>query len=563
MRTQLRILLALAALALPAQAGCSLLKLDEIDRTQCATDMDCADLEAIRSTGSACRTWQCEPGMVNGIAGRYCVEGVRDDDNDRVPPAMCVTAPAPADCDDMTMTTAPGAPETCNLVDDNCDGIVDNGFGSMSSIVIMADAPASNPRTSISQGFADDGSVTVAQFRNNQPIRFGSLTPGANAVTPLSLAASARVEGTFGAHANLDERGVLAVFDPPPGDETCLPPMTCGDGRCNPRERVSVGACPADCPATCGDGTCAAAAMETHLTCPTDCEPTIAQWLSGSTAVSACFEPTRLNSATLTPSSSGDALLVWVDDAGERACGSATSAPVYARMIRARMGGAREIVSSGRINLGTTRDWLGASTLFVEGIGFVVAHVNDAGAVELDRIEVLSELDSVAATPLGVNDATAASEVSLATAGERTIVVAFTDGACDAPNRIALQSVVLSPTSATWTSPFTLQAAAGIVHRFPVVSRSGAVGTTLRRGEFAVFYGAGPLPEPPGLPRAELHAVRVAPDLSAIVGTPITINNVIADDRPFVSPVNVSWGFVTSTTAETVVSGTLSCIEGT
>ncbi|HBQ14922.1 MAG TPA: hypothetical protein DEF51_28615 [Myxococcales bacterium] len=56
-------------------------------------------------------------------AGRCVEEGPPfDTDGDRVAPPPCGD-----DCDDRNASTFPGAAETCNGIDDDCDGVVDEG----------------------------------------------------------------------------------------------------------------------------------------------------------------------------------------------------------------------------------------------------------------------------------------------------------------------------------------------------------------------------------------------------------------------------------------------------
>jgi hypothetical protein len=548
MRMHLRILLALTALALPAQTGCSFMRLDKINRTQCATDMDCADLEAIQSTGSACRTWQCEPGTVNDISGLYCVQGVRDDDNDGAFPAMCAPTPAEADCDDRVSTTEPMADESCNLVDDNCDGIIDNPF-----VGIPTELPAAGMAGATSLSASAGNQVSVARFVAGAHVRTGTVRPGGGALT-VSDTESALIEGSRGAHVALNE-GVLAVFDPADNDPFCLPTaVSCGDGRCSSQEILDAN-CRGpgqDCVATCGNGVCDTG--ENSRSCTPDCKPTIAQWIAGTSVKSVCLDPAIYERATLTNSPTGDVLLVWVEDANTRGCGMSREAPIYARMLRTLgAGAAREVTQSTvRLELGTTRDWLGASTVFVEGIGFVVAHINAAGAVELHRIEVVPNLAMVAATSLGDNAATAASEVSLVNAGGTNVVVAYTDGACNEANRVMVQSAAVSASSATWATALALQATATVNHRLPVASRNGTPASTGddRRGEWAVLYHE----------RNDTYAVRVLPDLSATTAEPVVFTRLILGGRAYLAPLDAAWGFVAPTNVETLVSGSLACM---
>jgi hypothetical protein len=52
-----------------------------------------------------------------------CEQGQKADDADGDGVPWC------NDCDDGNAAVHPGAPEICNKVDDNCDGVVDEGCG--------------------------------------------------------------------------------------------------------------------------------------------------------------------------------------------------------------------------------------------------------------------------------------------------------------------------------------------------------------------------------------------------------------------------------------------------
>jgi hypothetical protein len=64
--------------------------------------------------------------------GCVAVAGDRDEDGDGFGESVCVCKPTGSgigsapDCDDRNPARYPGAPEQCNLVDDNCDWLVDN-----------------------------------------------------------------------------------------------------------------------------------------------------------------------------------------------------------------------------------------------------------------------------------------------------------------------------------------------------------------------------------------------------------------------------------------------------
>ncbi|MCK9361278.1 MopE-related protein [Patescibacteria group bacterium] len=81
----------------------------------CATDADCDDTDA-------CTTMErCDP------AARVCTFVPLDGDGDGDPPRVC----GGGDCDDSRPGANSGADEACNSLDDNCDGVIDDGFDLM------------------------------------------------------------------------------------------------------------------------------------------------------------------------------------------------------------------------------------------------------------------------------------------------------------------------------------------------------------------------------------------------------------------------------------------------
>ncbi|MDB4930896.1 MAG: hypothetical protein JWM10_3380, partial [Myxococcaceae bacterium] len=74
---------------------------------------DCADADPC-TTGE-----RCDP------ASRVCASTTLDGDRDSHPPRVC----GGDDCDDGNAQVFAGAREACNLRDDDCDGVVDNGAG--------------------------------------------------------------------------------------------------------------------------------------------------------------------------------------------------------------------------------------------------------------------------------------------------------------------------------------------------------------------------------------------------------------------------------------------------
>ncbi|MGE0787300.1 MAG: putative metal-binding motif-containing protein [Sandaracinaceae bacterium] len=99
----------------------------------CMTDPDCP-------TGAVCLMNVCISMACMADSdcpmGSVCTAGAcgtarRDDDMDGFSP--------PADCDDRNNAVHPGAVELCNMIDDNCDGFLDVGCGTMCAV--DADCP--------------------------------------------------------------------------------------------------------------------------------------------------------------------------------------------------------------------------------------------------------------------------------------------------------------------------------------------------------------------------------------------------------------------------------------
>lgn len=564
MRTQLRILLALTALALPAQTGCSFMGLDRIDRQTCTEDSQCSTLEMVQSTGNACRTWQC-----NNAAGArgVCVIDTRDDDADGSPPAMCVVAPAAPDCDDADGSRSPLLIDRCNLSDDDCDGVIDESFAAGDGEGVAETSSSARVLFSRSAMSTD---VSVVDIFSGMPVRRGTVAAGGSALSLQPITSVSNPDRNVGAHANLGGAGSILVFDPVSADRTCLPEESvCGDGICNPQTEAPslVMACAADCPCAgpscitpnvCGNGRCDTG--ETVASCYTDCNPVVGHWLrvNGTVASSICMEPTGLASATLTPEPGGDALLVWVADTATRTCGTASAATVHARLLRTATG---DLESSNIMDLGTTTDWLGPSVVFVEGVGFIVAHTTASGDIELHRIPVpdMAGFNTLAATSIGLSGATGAGEVSLALAGGTEIAVSYVEGACTS-NRVVFRRANVTATAATWQSAVNLQAAADAGRHGPVASRNGTIGSTEadRHGEWVVFYRQ----------RDEAFAQRLRADAAATTGNPIRVMPADrSEGRAYVEPTGASWGYLTTTSNATspsvnsIVSGSLACID--
>lgn len=126
MRTRLlglSIFLACAG-ALPA---CSAIGLDHLPQSDCVSgeggmmgDAFCADLATTNPPPDNCHTWQCNE------QSRHCELLPKDDDGDGAPSMMCAAGGA-YDCDDTNASNVPMGTETCDGLDQNCDGIPDDG----------------------------------------------------------------------------------------------------------------------------------------------------------------------------------------------------------------------------------------------------------------------------------------------------------------------------------------------------------------------------------------------------------------------------------------------------
>ncbi len=104
-------------------AGCSALGLDRFPQATCTRDRDC---EGLPPPADDCLSWQCDR------TTDHCMLDLLDADEDgfarMTSPSMAICAmDARVDCDDAAATTFPTAAELCNGLDDDCDGLVDDG----------------------------------------------------------------------------------------------------------------------------------------------------------------------------------------------------------------------------------------------------------------------------------------------------------------------------------------------------------------------------------------------------------------------------------------------------
>ena len=116
-------------------------------------ERDCRD-------GNPCTADSCDE------VGDMCVSTLRDQDGDGFGAASIVAGGTVVmcggpDCDDMNADKYPGAPELCNGIDDNCDGVIDEGCSATpddcgSAQQIMVGPSGTGTVTGSLGGFADD-----------------------------------------------------------------------------------------------------------------------------------------------------------------------------------------------------------------------------------------------------------------------------------------------------------------------------------------------------------------------------------------------------------------------
>lgn len=162
-------------LAIATLPACSFLGLDNIPVAGCASDSECTDLRDEEAPPDDCHSWQCNPVSLR------CELDVLDDDEDGAPrmlsPTMATCAMGAAvDCNDdpsdpAARTTLPGAAEACNGLDNDCDGLIDEG-----AVDVSSTCDAASATRELEVGVARAGGFSIAELLYNTEAGLRHLT---------------------------------------------------------------------------------------------------------------------------------------------------------------------------------------------------------------------------------------------------------------------------------------------------------------------------------------------------------------------------------------------------
>ncbi len=154
--------LALAIAATACLAGCSLSGLDDFDIPECTVNADCAALnEAKGIREEACEAFQCRR---DGVG---CELRPRDMDDDGYLDRVCtgradVMGNAGPDCDDGEPLAHPEGAESCDGIDNDCDGIIDEGVAPELEATATLNVVSGDVRVVFGDVTADDPWISVA-----------------------------------------------------------------------------------------------------------------------------------------------------------------------------------------------------------------------------------------------------------------------------------------------------------------------------------------------------------------------------------------------------------------
>lgn len=122
--------------------------------------------ERLNADPATCTAYRCD------AATKRCVQAARDDDRDGDPPVAC----GGTDCDDHDPNRSGRAAERCDLVDNDCDGLVDEG------VLAPGRAREIGTGAGMDVSFAPDGArrsfIAAAVTKTSDCIQIVRLDPG-------------------------------------------------------------------------------------------------------------------------------------------------------------------------------------------------------------------------------------------------------------------------------------------------------------------------------------------------------------------------------------------------